>query len=284
MPDPDKNIRQTVIIHSDCREAFLTDTPGEDLRRRGIELAGCSELKTAYRIARAGEAFHVVFFSHRGGGHLWAKGVDAAVPEDSLFVVPAGTPHEYRLTGPHWEVCWLHLAPERTWHDIGAPRVETLDPGKGDLIRRLMGDYLEEAASAESGAERAQGALAELIEIAAARLLIPGRQPDPREAKLREVWREVGRSLRRPWTVAELAAAACRSERQFYRDNLRYLGEKPTDTLCSLRIERADEYLRATAYSLETIADLVGFSGPYALSNAYARRRGMRPKEARKLL
>ena len=83
-------------------------------------------------------------------------------------------------------------------------------------------------------------------------------------------------------TIAELASAAGRSERQFHRDTLRLFSRTPGDHLVRLRIDRAAEYLRTTDYSLAVIAELVGVKNPYSLANTYNRLRGRRPSEDRK--
>ncbi|OHE74750.1 MAG: hypothetical protein A2413_03315 [Treponema sp. RIFOXYC1_FULL_61_9] len=282
MSATDKGIRQTVIIYPDCREAFLPESPDGRLARHGVELAGISVLKTRYIIAREAGRFHVVFVSLDGTGWLEAGTVDRAVGAGELFVVPAGTAHEYRLAGASWTACWFHLADDRPWDDPGPARVETLDRTAAAALRALMEEYLAECASSDARSGRAATAIAELMTIRLARLIRPPADVDPSVKRLRAALDEAGSSLARDWNVGELAILAGLSARQFHRDCLRLYGETPGTLLTRLRLDRAAEYLRATDYPLAAIAELTGFANPYALSNAYRRDRGIRPSEERK--
>ncbi len=281
MSQHDIPIRNTVIIHPDCRETFLGGTAGGGLGIHGFRLAGVSEFRTSYRIAREGERHHVVFATLAGRGHLRARGSDCALESGDLFVVPALTPHEYRLDAPSWSACWFHLERVPNWIDVGPLRVERGDIDAFRRLQALMEDYAAESASQAALASRAASALADLIAVHLERLIRPASPPDPVLRAVAAAWDRAARSPGRSWRISELASAAGRSDRQFHRDTVALYARTPGDHLTRLRLDRAAEYLRTTDYSLAVIAELVGFKNPYSLSNAYARVNGRRPSEDR---
>jgi AraC-like DNA-binding protein len=281
MSQHDMSIRNTVIIHPDCRESFLGGTSEGIMSLYGIRLAGISEFRTAYRIGRKDEPFHVVFATLAGRGSLRVPGRVFTIEGGDVFVVPAHTPHEYSLDSPSWSACWFHLEPVLSWSDIGQFRVDHGEPEVAARLWNLMEDCLSEARSVDALANRALAALAGLIAVRLERLIRPQVGLDPTMHNIVEAWDRAAKSPGRQWPISVLAEGAGRSERQFHRDTLKLFGETPGDRLARLRIDRAAEYLRSTDYSLATIAELVGFRNPYSLSNAYKRLRGRRPSEDR---
>jgi AraC-like DNA-binding protein len=68
---------------------------------------------------------------------------------------------------------------------------------------------------------------------------------------------------------------------QFYRQVARYQGLRPMEMVARLRMQRVEEMLRNTDYTLERIAPLVGYKTAFALSRAFKRRIGCCPREYR---
>jgi AraC-like DNA-binding protein len=85
----------------------------------------------------------------------------------------------------------------------------------------------------------------------------------------------------RAWTVAGLARAAGLSRAAFARRFADRVGEPPMTWLTDLRLSLAADLLRGTDLTLATIADRVGYASPFALSAAFVRERGVRPKALR---
>jgi AraC-like DNA-binding protein len=80
--------------------------------------------------------------------------------------------------------------------------------------------------------------------------------------------RKVTKQLKMPWNVSTLAAELHMSEPQFYRLCKKETGKTPMKLLTHARMEYACYLLRYTNYSLEQIADNVG----YADSASFAHR------------
>jgi AraC-like DNA-binding protein len=80
--------------------------------------------------------------------------------------------------------------------------------------------------------------------------------------------RNVNKQLQLPWTVSALASELHISEPQFYRLCKKETGKTPMKLLTQARMDYACYLLRYTNYSLEQIADTVG----YADSASFAHR------------
>ncbi|CAL9516900.1 IS5 family transposase IS4811 [Streptomyces sp. enrichment culture] len=99
----------------------------------------------------------------------------------------------------------------------------------------------------------------------------------------------VGRALRllherpsEPWTVASLASAVGVSRAALARHFTELVGEPPISYLTGWRLTLASEMLRDPSLSVASIAAKVGYSGPFALSAAFKRERGVSPQEFRR--
>ncbi|MET7906342.1 AraC family transcriptional regulator [Streptomyces sp. NPDC005355] len=99
----------------------------------------------------------------------------------------------------------------------------------------------------------------------------------------------VGRALRllheRPgesWTVASLAASVGVSRAALARHFTELVGEPPMSYLTGWRLTLAADLLRDPDMSVAKIAQQVGYSGPFALSAAFKRERGVSPQEFRR--
>ena len=81
------------------------------------------------------------------------------------------------------------------------------------------------------------------------------------------------------WTVAELAARTGMSRAGFARRFARMVGEPPMGFLTGWRLSLAADLLREPRATVGSVARLVGYSTPYALSAAFKRERGISPSE-----
>ncbi len=80
-----------------------------------------------------------------------------------------------------------------------------------------------------------------------------------------------------PWTVANLAAAVGCSRAAFARRFAEQVGEPPIAFLTGWRLALAADLLRASEDTIASVARQVGYSTPFALSNAFKRAYGLSP-------
>lgn len=88
-------------------------------------------------------------------------------------------------------------------------------------------------------------------------------------AALQPVFDDIGARLHRPIRIGELAAIAGMSEKYFIAYFKQALGVTPGQYLYQLRMNRARELLYAKQYSVQQIADLLGYPDPFSFSKAF---------------
>ncbi len=86
-----------------------------------------------------------------------------------------------------------------------------------------------------------------------------------------------------PWTVATVAREAGVSRAVLARRFNELVGEPPMSFLTNWRIDLAADLLKRTDATVGAVASQVGYSTPFALSNAFKRVRGISPQEHRSL-
>jgi AraC-like DNA-binding protein len=98
----------------------------------------------------------------------------------------------------------------------------------------------------------------------------------------------VGKALRllhddpgRPWTVGSLAAATGLSRAALARRFTQLVGEPPMTYLTGWRLALAADLLREPGATVGAVARQVGYGGPFALSAAFKRVRGLSPQQHR---
>jgi AraC-like DNA-binding protein len=100
----------------------------------------------------------------------------------------------------------------------------------------------------------------------------------------------VGRALRllfnnpaHPWTVASLASEIGVSRAALARRFTEMVGEPPITFLTTWRLSLAADLLRQPGATVGSVARQVGYSTPFALSNAFKRVHGVSPRQHRAL-
>jgi len=91
----------------------------------------------------------------------------------------------------------------------------------------------------------------------------------------------IHKSPEHPWTLASLAAKAGVSRAALARRFNEVVGEPPMTFLTHWRLALAADLICEPDHTVGTVADLVGYSSPYALSSAFKRVRGVSPQEHR---
>jgi AraC-like DNA-binding protein len=86
------------------------------------------------------------------------------------------------------------------------------------------------------------------------------------------------------WTVARLASEVSVSRPVLARRFTELVGEPPMKSLTTWRIDLAADLLRKPDTTVAAVADQVGYSTPFALSNAFKRVRGISPQQHRELV
>ncbi len=96
------------------------------------------------------------------------------------------------------------------------------------------------------------------------------------------LWREIGGSLHERWPLRAMARRLGCSPSTLQRECRRRCGHGAHRELLRLRLGHAREVLRATAYPLRVVAELVGYADPFTFSAAYRRWAGHAPSTERR--
>lgn len=177
----------------------------------------------------------------------------------------------------------------------------TFDGGSGNALAAALPDYLvlklteipelggtlewlfKEAFEAHCGRVAVMDRLFELLVILLLRHLIERREHQPgmmaglADPRLSRALNLIHEQPEKPWSVAELAAAANLSRAGFAEHFRRVVGQPPADYLLSWRVSLAQKRLRE-GKPIALIAEEVGYESPSALARAFRRKTGLSPR------
>lgn len=223
---------------------------------------------------------HVV--SGRGWLEIGTAGV-REIGAGTAFLLPPGVWHRYQ---PDPATGW-----REGWVELRGPLVDTLRAGgvlaPDDVVRptatadglgRAMGALHRAALSAGPGFAPELSSLALAIVAAWSRA---GERSAPPPSRLAEAVREAERYLAEHHTeavnIAELAGRLGVAYSHFRREFKQRTGFSPWSYVVSLRLSRARRLLAGSDAKLEEIAERLGFSSAFHLSNSFRQAFGISP-------
>jgi AraC-like DNA-binding protein len=176
--------------------------------------------------------------------------------------------------------------------EIGRRLLHALPPlvvlRSGDWSSPLVGLLAEEITRDEPGQEAVLDRLLDTLLITVLRAWFDRPEADAPGWYRAHADPVVGRALRmlhhnpaHPWTVAELAGEAGVSRAALARRFTELVGEPPMSFLTGWRLALAADLLREPDATVGAVARQVGYGGPFALSTAFKRVRGISPKAYR---
>jgi len=175
-----------------------------------------------------------------------------------------------------WEFAWVRYLESRERAPLlsrNSPVVSPTDPAP--LVHAIAGLRAESMHPEPEGA--ALHHWVELIHGFVERAAQPYRLDD----RLWRVWEAVEGDLSRRWTLEELAGLAHLSPEHVRRLCREQLGRTAIQQVTHLRMRKAAELLSSTDYTVEGIANEIGYDSPFTFSNAFLRWTGRRPSEYR---
>jgi len=272
--------QEILDIHPSCKEDFFNfeSLPGKG--KSFIAAAGASYLQNAYRIGKTGKGeifdhkkhdrihVHYLIATKSGRAKLHLESGQQTVAPNTIMLLPAGTPFLYELDADHWDICWLLLHDCPEYHFIRGLDAGVWKSASASLIYQTM-SLIRDFEHSE-GPYQAD-ILLRLIEVLLYQIeqtLKKAPELSVQQQRFQVLMRRVNKQLQLPWDVSSLAAELHISEPQFYRLCKKETGKTPMKLLTQSRMDYACYLLRYTNYSLEQIADTVG----YADSASFAHR------------
>jgi AraC-like DNA-binding protein len=280
MSETINNIPEIHNIPATAHESFLAVSMplGKSLRQQGISMAGISHVAPPYLISRPDPQFHLVAYTISGTANLSLPDGEYILRPGDIFAAPAHSPYSYHPSGD-WHFGWFHLMDLPHWRSMRNSDV-FIRPGR-DFYKIIlsMEGFIEESLKCQPDGNIATRSYADIILFYLERELAV--QEDAVVGRLHSVWAQVNRHLSYQWTVEKLAELVPCSAPQLFRDIAAHHESTPMEMVTRLRIARVKELLRNSDYTLEHIANLVGYATPFALSRCFKRYTGISPREYR---
>lgn len=279
--------RNTIVFPKDSEETFLPSEPGLTfpLTDIGAQVAGFSRLTRGYAIRRTTSRTHIVLFTIEGEGVARSGAATLRLTPGTVFVSPTGQTQDYRISGDHWLIAWVHLHDTTRWSHFKGERPRTLQAINPERLFWLMGQMVAESFSSMPNSTRLVGVYAEALAILLERELSLFAQSDNLRVRgrLGDLWDRVNKNPGHPWNLTELAKLACYSPFHLSRLCREYDKTSPMRMVTRLRMRKARELLLNTEMNLDMIAEQVGYSTPFSFSSAFKRECGVYPKTLRKM-
>lgn len=277
---------ETVVIPGASRERFLMQ-PQEAVRCLDdfkILQAGISRLTPGYLVERSPSYFNLILYCDGGGAVIRSDGRDRRMKQGEVLMIPSGCTYSYRLSGPRWEIAWVHLIDCPEWNRLFEPNPTLQKAHWGDRVRDVMKGYLEEAGARGPDSEHLLRLHVELL-VSYLRRELGAASHEDKEARerLRALRGRVHKNLRHKWTVRELSSMAGLCKTNLFRLCEKVHRMTPMDMVTGMRMELASELLSFTNYTLAMIADQAGYKNAFAFSKAFKRHSGTSPKDYRRL-
>lgn len=248
----------------------------------GIVLAGISYADDEFCFARHAPKMAQLLVSFDGAGEVLIDDEWVRCDAGSAYLTPPGHPHAYRSvlgasseSGANWVVCWVIYSNE--WQFAPAFGVDrpVLFAVDGRALRQSIESLYEETLGhAEPTVLHSWAAL---VHSYAQRAIAP-------PSRLAPVWKAVSADLVFPWTLEDLSEMAGVTPEQVRRVCRRELGCSPMRHVTELRMRAAAALLASEFYTVEAVAERVGYENAFAFSTAFKRRMGMTPSDFRRPL
>ncbi len=299
----------------------LADPRAQILRSADIGIVGISEVRAGFDWSGPGTT-HLMLGTLEGAGFLEANGQRFPLPEGHLVLAPAGVPRYFACRASDWRFVsirlrdgrhWSHLADEGVrplaghWlrrlvapvegmlaeHPLGSPipaHTDISQPGGESPAEYLFSRYSDRLGEAGAASE-ARTPRADAFELHATilRHQIESvlREPassehDDEAVALASLWSRVVDRPRGPWNAENLASALGVSRTSLYRMVRRQHATSPARVVERLRADEARRLLTQSQYSIEVIADQVGYASAFSFSAAFKRWVGHSPSRFRR--
>lgn len=289
MSKSDMHIFRTDIRNIDpsCQEQFLPlgNKALTLLWERGVRFSGTSILRKQYEIKRPSYGWHLLMYTLGGTGWVRIGNNTVTTGRGKLWICPVGTPHHYGLKGESWRILWFSLADVPFWSSVHKNSSPVRSTSLGNVLLHAMQGILSELRTRELYAHKVIRLHTEEILLYLKRELQLGSDSLDAEIlyALRVLFEDVNNQLNQPWTVECLAKASklyvCPTH--FSRLCRKHLGRTPMQIVIQMRMEKTEQLLTHTDYSLEVISRLVGYESSFSLSAAFKSWYLMCPREYR---
>ena len=256
------------------------------LREAGIESCGIATLMAPYHLTRDGaeRPFHYsAWFVLAGEFEMEIPGRSIDLTPGMFFLIPSWLPRSIKLVSGDEQshlsfTISLADAPEELQTDHAICR-RSMTVGR---LKHAVEGLIEEA-NALNPSALVSSHYCELI-LHFLKQDVQGRdtQLDETHLQLSDLLQNIKNRLNERWSVGRMASDLFISRAQLFRIMKRYYHTTPNSFLQSERTALASRLLIETDYSLDIIAEQVGYANQYTFSNVFLKQTGIRPGGFRK--
>jgi len=273
-------IPETVNIGRRTKEILVGRQACPPLALYGIGLTGVSYADDEFVFVRHRPDLAQLLVAFDGAGEVLVDGVWQRCTAGHAYLTPPIASHAYHSvpgatseSGANWVVCWVMYSSEsHNAPDLGieGPSLVQVD---GAALRNAIENLHQEAmGSAEPAILQSW---ASLVHSYAQRVISP-------TSRLSSMWKAVGADLTYPWTLGDLSDIVGVTPEQVRRLCQRELGCSPMHYVTELRMRSAASLLASEFYTIEAVAERVGYENAFAFSTAFKRRMGITPSDFRR--
>jgi len=263
-------------IGPECHERFVECTKVPELESLHIKVCGVSQLSGSYRVGRSNPMCNTVIYAVDGTITLYTEEDRYTVEKGNLVILPAHAPFLLELQSNNFSMAWFDLDNLSPWRELCQNResIEICDSGR-QIFHLLSLLYYERSAVLRKPAvkqleyyleDTLRSPLTESVETQRLDLLI----------------RDIEKKLHFHWTVEEMGKAIKYSAPHLHRLFQKNYAQSPIQYLIFLRIERAKYLLEHTRWSIEQIAEQVGYNDVFNFSKRFKKSVGIPPGGFRK--
>ncbi|WP_017446529.1 helix-turn-helix transcriptional regulator [Gayadomonas joobiniege] len=269
------NIGDILEIGEACKERFVDCEKVPELESLNIHLSGISHLRGHYKVGRISPYTHSLFYCNDGEISVTMNQQTLIARKGQIIVIPAGQSFLLELQADYWEMAWFALDDTANWqsfHNL-APGIHSCANGK--QIFHLLGHLYYES-SAELRAPSIKLLAHYLNQTFNA-------TPISEEiAKLKQLRRDIEKSLHYDWTVETMAQTIHYSSPHLHKLFKRHFQLSPIQYLIKLRMQRAKYLLTNSQWSIQQIAEQVGYSDVFNFAKRFKKSVGLAPGQYRK--
>ncbi|AWB66826.1 AraC family transcriptional regulator [Saccharobesus litoralis] len=262
-------------IGPECDERFVEYDKVPEMQPLRAKVSGISNLAGRYRVARSKPEWHGIVFTVAGVVELYTEQGHQSVEKCHLIALPAGKPFVMELEAKQLDIVWFHLDSCSHWDRLVncLPSVSFCDMNQ-QIYHLLSLIYYE------ANAELRQPAVNQLHTYLNKTL----DKPNKLALESQRIWQlvqDLEKRLHYPWTVQEMAKQINYSTPHLHRLFQNHFQRSPLQQLIFLRMERAKYLLQNSDWSIELIAEQVGYSDVFNFSKRFKKSLGIAPGQFR---
>ncbi|WP_051303257.1 AraC family transcriptional regulator [Psychromonas aquimarina] len=246
-------------ISSKCKQHILEREDEAKLATLGYaQLGSCDALET-FSLYRQNPKYHMLLYTTHGVGLLHTQDESFRLEAGSLIVVPKGCANGFEMDCSHWSVTWVMLDGRLKWPLQKKSGAYLQSTTYGAVLRHTIESLVLSGKYCEFDDPCLHNMLVEQLQHIVSSSLQKKTQLSAVQMRLQHFTYLLSQQLHKDWTVEQMAALIYCSPAHLYRLTNQWLAKTPMQHLQDLRIEQAKQSLALQHWSIQDIAQQVGF-------------------------